>query len=259
MDEAEPTRANGTDAPESSTPPEIPPGNSAVEIAARKGFGPLSPQATDLWHGDARPCASCGQLVRRDAPSCADCGEDLSEQRLEIMRAHAGPWYVLEHVRPFPGVTFERILRQIRRGVLTATTVIRGPTTDHQWRFAAETPGISKYFGLCWKCQNAVTSLEHACNECGADLGEVTDIAIRNPHSAVGENPELAALRQAARSVPRAPLLEPDRSPSGPTAVAWIVPIIVLVFVAALFAVVQWRDAEQRQPPPAGPQAVISP
>jgi len=118
----------------------FPPGNSAVEIAARKGFGPLSPLAQTAWHGDSRPCPSCGQLVRRAAALCASCGEDLSTEMASRMRAFAGPWYVLEHVRPFPGVTFERFVRQIRRGVLTETTVVRGPTTDHQWRYAGETP-----------------------------------------------------------------------------------------------------------------------
>jgi hypothetical protein len=89
---------------------------------------------------------------------------------VERMRAHAGPWYVHEHVRPFPGVTLERLVRQIRRGVLTATTIVRGPTTDHQWRFAAQTPGLSKFLGLCWKCQSAVSEHDSHCRQCGVDL-----------------------------------------------------------------------------------------
>ena len=35
------------------------------------------------------------------------------------MQTHCGPWYVHEHVRPFPGVSLERLILQVRRGVLT--------------------------------------------------------------------------------------------------------------------------------------------
>ena len=97
----------------------LPPGNSAQEVAARKGFGPLSRLAPDDWHGDSRPCVSCGQLVRRGADRCETCDEDLSVEMIQRMRDFAGPWYVLDHVRPFPGVRMERLIRQIRRGVLT--------------------------------------------------------------------------------------------------------------------------------------------
>ena len=103
--------------------------SSALEIAARRGIGPLSPQGTQVWHGFAEPCVSCGQLVKRGASECDQCGQDLSPAMLEKMRIHAGPWYVLEHVRPFPGVSLERIIRQIRRGLITGTSIVRGPGT----------------------------------------------------------------------------------------------------------------------------------
>lgn len=164
------------------------PGNSAVEIAARRGFGPLLAKASEQWHGDSRPCVSCGQLVRRDADACVACGEDLSDDMLRKMRQAAGPWYVLEHVRPFPGVTLDRLVRQVRRGVLTRTTIVRGPTTFHQWRYAGETPGLSKFLGVCWNCQTPVGEADAACLGCGVSLdagvpGEVAATETASPSS----------------------------------------------------------------------------
>lgn len=154
----------------SATGDELPPGDHPLEIAARKGIGPLSPACRAVWHGDSVPCVSCGQLVPRSAESCDECGQDLSDLMLAKMRAHAGPWYVLEHVRPFPGVTLDRIVRQIRRGLITETSIIRGPATEYHWRFAVETPGICRYFNRCWNCHEQVTASDSFCQSCLSQL-----------------------------------------------------------------------------------------
>jgi len=148
----------------------MPAGNHPLEIAARKGLGPLSPKAAEVWHGNAVPCVTCGQLVARDAAVCDHCGQDLSPTMVEKMKAHAGPWYVLEHLRPFPGVNLERIVKQIRRGLITETSIVRGPATYYQWRFALETPGLCRYFGKCWNCTNPVGQSETTCQQCGVHL-----------------------------------------------------------------------------------------
>lgn len=147
-------------------PGETPLGDHPLEVAARRGIGPLSPLAHDVWHGDSMPCVSCGQLVRRGTLECEDCGQDLSGEMLERMRAHAGPWYVLEHLRPFPGVSLERIIKQIRRGLITEVSIVRGPSTDYQWRYAVETPGICRYFGKCWHCHHEVAPADTYCPAC---------------------------------------------------------------------------------------------
>ncbi len=149
---------------------DLPPGQHAVEIAARAGFGPLSPRAKKVWHGDAVPCVSCGQLCRREEILCEHCGQDLSEEMIEKMRTHSGPWFVLEHVRPFPGVSLERIVRQIRRGLVSETSIIRGPASDYQWRFAVETPGLCRYFGRCWHCHQQVSLSDTYCQHCLSNL-----------------------------------------------------------------------------------------
>lgn len=169
---------------------DLPPGDHALEVAARRGLGPLSPLGRRVWHGDARPCVSCGQLVHREDDDCDNCGQDLTDEMIERMLAHAGPWYVLEHVRPFPGVTLERIIRQIRRGVIGETSIVRGPETGHQWRFAGETPGLCRYFDRCWQCHEKVEAADTHCPSCLSDLrfryDQVGTIPAKPPAATVG-------------------------------------------------------------------------
>lgn len=148
----------------------LPPGDHPLEVAARQGFGPLSAKAQSVWHGQAMPCVTCGALVHREDLACEHCEQDLSEEMIAKMRQHAGPWYVLEHVRPFPGVSLELIIRQIQRGLITETSIIRGPATDYQWRFAVETPGLCRYFLRCWKCHESVTPTAAYCENCLSGL-----------------------------------------------------------------------------------------
>ena len=61
----------------------LPPGDHPLEVAARKGFGPLSPMAKEDWHGQGIPCVSCGRLVRRGQTQCDEGGQDLSLDMLE--------------------------------------------------------------------------------------------------------------------------------------------------------------------------------
>ena len=183
---------------------EPPPGNHPVEVAARRGIGPLSPLGRDVWHGHTWPCVSCGQLVLRNAKACDHCGQDLSEEMLEKMLAHAGPWYVLEHVRPFPGVSLERIIRQVRRGVITETSIVRGPPTQYQWRFAAETPGLCRYFGRCWHCHEEVSPSDSHCKYC------LSSLSFEQPRSAPAVPPSPTAVASAKSTG----LAGPDSHPS---------------------------------------------
>jgi RNA polymerase subunit RPABC4/transcription elongation factor Spt4 len=229
---------------------DAPRGNSAVEIAARKGFGPLSPLVRQAWHGDSKPCVSCGQLVRRSATQCDACGENLTEEMLTRMRDFAGPWFVLEHVRPFPGVTCERLVRQVRRGVLTRMTIVRGPNTFFQWRFAGETPGLCKFLGVCWSCQSRVRIEHDRCPSCGVELAELTDdareagVSTSRPATPPAPPPRLRELSHAVQSVPRPARLDDDVPRVGRIRASWIVVAIVIVLVSVLVTVVNLRDAD---------------
>lgn len=188
-------------------PDDPPPGDHPLEIAARAGIGPLSPLGEQAWHGYTAPCVSCGQLVQRSAVACDHCGQDLSDDMLETMRRHAGPWYVLEHVRPFPGVKLERVIRQILRGVLTETSIIRGPATEYQWRFAGETPGFCRYFSRCWKCHRHVAQTELYCPACLSylDFEKPRETAVVPQHDAPGGSNAPAQRRRHGGASDKAP------------------------------------------------------
>jgi len=238
---------------QASLPPGMQPRLSALETASRRGIGPLSGLGQQVWHGHARPCVSCGELAPRDAACCPHCGQDLSVEMIDRMRQHAGPWYVHEHVRPFPGVTLERLIRQARRGVLNATTIVRGPTTDHQWRFAGETPGLCKHVGMCWYCQGPVSAQVSRCDSCGVDLDRAPDAAERERMSAhVSSNAraraqteldQLSAVLQSQSDV--APMPRRSRPAGKPRPMpAWLFGVaVIIVFVIALVAVVQLRKS----------------
>jgi hypothetical protein len=262
-------------------------GVSALELAAQRGIGPLSALGAKSWHGEAKPCPSCGQLIRRTASVCDQCGQDLSPKMLLKMQAHCGPWYVLEHVRPFPGVTLERLVLQARRGVLTPTTIIRGPTTYHQWRFAAETPALSKHLGVCWRCQGAVSPADQQCPLCRVNLDGETDIlfeqsgrqtgivtgassggpapAPKAPSSAAGLAPQpratpevdrarqddLGRLSAAVQSPAGAPVQEHARPATiAGIRVHWIIVALVVLLVAAICWVAYLRSNQVTGPQP---------
>jgi len=242
----------------------LPPGNHPLEVAARRGLGPLSEKGREIWHGHTRPCVSCGQLVLRHAPACDYCAQDLTDEMIEKMRAVAGPWYVLEHVRPFPGVNIDRIIRQIHRGVLTETSIIRGPATDYQWKYAVETPGLCRYFNKCWNCFEVVQTVDTHCPACLSNL----TFERSRPH-ATGPPP---STKDRFDSQPPAPLATPPRirAPAleelsaalgtsdarprradrrteprvGPVSVRWIVAAMLLAAILVLIWLTRIRSQE---------------
>jgi hypothetical protein len=223
-----------------------------------------------VWHGQAKPCVSCGQLVRREQRECDHCGQDLSDEMIDKMRAHAGPWDVFEHVRPFPGVSLERIIRQIHRGVLTETSIVRGPATDFQWRFAVETAGLCRYFGRCWKCHAEVSPSDTYCPTCleylsfekprpaqdaSVGVGAVTELGDAGQPSTQQLRELTAALDE--NGIPRheAARHEPPRI-AGIRA-TWVALAILVVVVAALLWVTKTRGGDTGSPAPTAPAITL--
>ena len=159
------------------------------------------------------------------------------------MRAYAGPWYVLEHVRPFPGVTCERLVRQIRRGVLTRTTIVRGPGTDHQWRYAGETKGLCKYLEVCWNCQGTAAIDQSVCVKCGADLGELSDATASSASggASAGQSSELRRLAAAAKGSPEVEDFDTEPATVGAVRVSWIIAAMLVAVIGFLVVVAQMR------------------
>ncbi len=237
------------------TQPEMPQGGHPLEIAARRGIGPLSPQAGEIWHGHAQPCVTCGLLVLRDQRECDHCGQDLSDDMIQKMKEHAGPWYVLEHLRPFPGVSLDRIIRQIRRGVLTETSIVRGPATDYQWRFAIESPGLCRYFGKCWRCHREVSGSDTYCPNClshlafeapkpaaAKDVPESSDAMV----NALRDTPELMELSAAlhASDVVRHESVFDEPPRIGGIRATWFAVAILILVIAVLLWITQDRPTD---------------
>ncbi len=235
----------------------FPPGDHPLEIAARKGIGPLSTLGQSIWHGDTTPCVSCGQLVPRNAQMCDECEQDLSEQMIAKMKTHAGPWYVLEHVRQFPGVTLDRIVRQIRRGVVNATSIVRGPWTDHQWRFTVETPGLCLFFSRCWHCHADVAPTDTTCHACQVALiyeeaatpqpVETYLPAAITPISPPISNENIMALTRALASgdVATQPTAWNEPSRVGGISSAWIAGSLVVMALVVLSLIAQARSTQE--------------
>jgi hypothetical protein len=192
--------------------PSTPNGDHPLVAAQRKNLGPLSAAGKDVWHGNATPCVTCGQLVPRTGARCESCGQDHGADLLQKMARHSGPWFVYDHVRPFPGVSLERVRKLIERQVLTRCSIVRGPTTYYQWRFAGETPLIAPLLGYCWNCQTRVLPGGGTCSECGVGLdGHVpAEAAQESGPAPEAPDEELRALANLAASRPR-PDVPPER------------------------------------------------
>ncbi|MGA3065227.1 MAG: hypothetical protein ABSF29_00110 [Tepidisphaeraceae bacterium] len=113
-------------------------------------------------------CPFCGTIVDTSEGQCPRCLLENTTQTRQSTRSRLGPWYVLQTRNPSaPGMKFATLLALVRRGQVTAKTVIRGPTTHQFWRFAGRVKGVSREFGYCWSCSTAMTTTAVNCPRCG--------------------------------------------------------------------------------------------
>ncbi len=234
-----------------------------LAVAARNGIGPLSARAREVWHGQSAPCASCAQLNDREAERCSYCGQDLSGPMLEKMAKHSGPWFVWDNVRPFPGVSLERIVSLIRRGALQPTSIVRGPTTRYQWRYAIEAPIISQHMGRCWRCQATVSLDDSACPECNVVLqGSYKQDQLQPPGAPpppadmedLPASGELAALSEAIEQTGGARgYAQPSGPAEAPLGRAAVIFLVITVVVVGL--IVAWASLGAQESNPAAPSA----
>lgn len=246
-----------------SKTPSMTNGEHPLSAAARAGYGPLSERGKESWHGNSTPCASCGQLKMREAGPCPHCAQDLGQAMLEKMAKHSGPWFVYDSARPFPGVSLERMASLARRGALQRASIVRGPTTYYQWRFASETPLISRYLGRCWNCQHKVGDAEEHCQECNVPLDghyrrdQLLEQPQPNPEedcSTAAVSAELVELGQVL-SKSRV-LLEPNHAKRKTDKRLGLAPLIFFgVAVLVVLAIVFWHESGQHSTQSAHPTA----
>jgi hypothetical protein len=122
---------------------------------------------TAPWLGKQVPCVYCGQIIERDADRCPHCRTSFSVAVRKASREVLGPWYYLDPRNPSGrGVTLETLLKMIEKGRLKPDSIVRGPTTHQDWLFAAETPRLAKYLGLCPHCFAEAKPEDTYCTHC---------------------------------------------------------------------------------------------
>jgi len=112
-------------------------------------------------------CPFCGQLNDPGQRPCGRCGMEDTPGTRQATQSRVGPWSVLQQRNPLaPGMNFQTLLLLIRKGRITARTIVRGPTTGQFWRYAGRTKGLSREFGLCWSCGQNVQPSARVCRAC---------------------------------------------------------------------------------------------
>lgn len=162
----------------------------------------------DLSPGTPRPlqCQSCNGRF-----------EPLSRQATQNAM---GPWQIRDPEQPFrPPCSYDTIARLAQRGKITATTIVRGPTTRQFWAYARDTPGIAAILGLCHSCHTAVSPDDQACPSCEAVLRPTTDrqqLGLSPIAPLPGEAPpeQIAALIRPRTPQPMPPASEPSPEPT---------------------------------------------
>ncbi len=113
-------------------------------------------------------CPYCGDEQPRGA-ACGSCRGRVDAASRQATHAQMGPWFVRDAARPFaPGCSLETLARLVERGVVTRSTVVRGPGSQQFWMRAERVAGISHWFGVCHACAGAVSPGSAACAACGA-------------------------------------------------------------------------------------------
>jgi len=95
---------------------------------------------------------------------CRGLFEPLSQQATQIAM---GPWFIRDPQMPFrPGCSYDVLLKQIRSGKITRSTIVRGPTTHQFWLLARHVPGVAHLLGICHRCGAEVDPAARACRAC---------------------------------------------------------------------------------------------
>ena len=123
------------------------------------------------WRSDMAPCIYCGQVVSRSEERCPYCRTSFSTAVRKASREVLGPWYYLDARNPSGrGVTFETIIKMAEKGRIRPDSVVRGPTTHQDWMYAAETPRLAKYLGMCPHCFAEAKPEEVYCSRCQLNM-----------------------------------------------------------------------------------------
>lgn len=112
-------------------------------------------------------CPFCGAVGTGAESACPRCTMENTPATRQATKARIGPWHVLQTRNPSaPGMKFATLQALIKKGQVTARSIVRGPTTYQLWRFAAHIKGISREFGLCYGCGGQIDTAANICPQC---------------------------------------------------------------------------------------------
>jgi len=142
-------------------------------IEAGRSMSPSNQNSGAPWRGDQAPCVYCGQVIARGSERCPHCRTSFSLAVRRASREILGPWFYLDPRNPSGrGVTFEMLIKMVEKGRLQADSIVRGPTTHQDWMYAAETPRLAKYLGLCPHCFASAKPEDTYCTSCQLNMNE---------------------------------------------------------------------------------------
>ena len=136
-------------------------------------MGPTSdaPGNPSPWTSRQNPCVYCGQVISRTEERCPHCRTSFSLAVRKASREVVGNWFYLDSRNPSGrGVTLETLIKMIEKGRIKPDSIVRGPTTHHDWMFAAETPRLAKYLGMCPHCFSEAKPEDTFCTRCQLNM-----------------------------------------------------------------------------------------
>src|SRR5690349_3621398 len=72
---------------------------------------------------------------RAEGSPCPRCGMSDTPSTRKATKARIGPWHVRQVRNPWaPGMKWDTLVSLIKRGQVTANSVVRGPTTHQLWK-----------------------------------------------------------------------------------------------------------------------------
>jgi hypothetical protein len=161
-------------------------------------------------------CPFCGTIGEKPDRPCARCLMEDTPQTRQSTRWRLGPWYVLQSRNPSaPGMKYATLLALIRKGQISAKTIVRGPTTQQFWRLAGTVKGISREFGICWACGTAVHPTAINCPQCNKsqELPANPDILLENDPTD-GKPLYVEISPKSGSPIPKPVANEPNASPA---------------------------------------------
>jgi len=176
------------------------------------------------FKGPQAPCVYCGKVIERGSDRCPHCRTSYSLAVRKASREVVGDWFYLDPRNPSGrGVTFETLIKMIEKGRIRPDSVVRGPTTHHDWMYAAEAPRLAKYLGMCPHCFAEAKPEDTYCTHCQLNMNERPAEArpdagpdqIKEPfHKPAYEMEE--QLAEAAKTDEEPPTPAPRPAPAGP-------------------------------------------